>query len=73
MTWRRYLVQSRLLRSMALLAEPAPRTVLDVATTVGFDSVSAFTRAFRAYTGEAPSTYRRRATANHPTSWRPAP
>jgi AraC-like DNA-binding protein len=65
-TWRRYLVQSRLLRSMALLAEPAPRTVLDVATTVGFDSVSAFTRAFHAYTGEAPSAYRRRTTAPNP-------
>jgi AraC-like DNA-binding protein len=66
MTWRRYLLQSRLLRSMALLADPAPKTVLDVATTVGFDSVSAFTRAFRAYTGEAPSAYRRRAIAPTP-------
>ena len=61
MTWRRYLLVSRLLRSMALLAEPGP-TVLDVATVVGFDSVSAFTRAFSRYTGETPSAYRQRVT-----------
>lgn len=61
MTWRQYLLESRLLRSMALLAEPGP-TVLDVATTVGFDSASAFTRAFGRYTGETPTTYRRRVT-----------
>jgi AraC-like DNA-binding protein len=59
MPWRRYLLHSRLLRAMALLSEPGP-TVLDVATEVGFDSVSAFTRAFRAYTGETPTGYRRR-------------
>jgi AraC-like DNA-binding protein len=62
MTWRQYLLQSRLLRSMALLAEPGP-TVLDVATAVGFDSVSAFTRAFTRYAGETPTAYRRRITA----------
>lgn len=61
MTWSQYLHISRLLRSMALLTQPR-RTVLDVATEVGYDSVSAFTRAFRRYTGENPSTYRRRAT-----------
>jgi AraC-like DNA-binding protein len=59
MTWSRYVVQSRLLRAMALLAEPGP-TVLDVATAVGFESVSAFTRAFRRATGETPTAYRRR-------------
>jgi transcriptional regulator GlxA family with amidase domain len=61
MTWREYLLQSRLLRAMALLTEPG-RTVLDVATAVGFDSVSAFTRAFRRLTGETPTTYRKRVT-----------
>jgi AraC-like DNA-binding protein len=59
MTWRRYLLESRLLRSMALLAEPGP-TVLDVATTVGFASLSSFTRAFNNYVGETPTGYRRR-------------
>src|ERR1700674_201627 len=61
MTWRRYLLHSRLLRAMALLAEPG-RTVLDIATSVGFESVSAFTRAFTQYAGETPSAYRRRVT-----------
>jgi AraC-like DNA-binding protein len=59
-SWRQYLLHSRLLRAMALLAVPGP-TVLGVATNVGFDSVSGFARAFRAYTGESPSAYRRRA------------
>jgi AraC-like DNA-binding protein len=63
MTWRRYLLESRLLRAMALLAEPAP-SVLDVATQVGFDSASAFTRAFARYTGETPSAYRARVAAS---------
>ena len=59
MTWRQYLLESRLLRSMAVLAEPGP-TVLDVATSVGFRSVSAFTRAFGRYAAETPTAYRRR-------------
>jgi AraC-like DNA-binding protein/mannose-6-phosphate isomerase-like protein (cupin superfamily) len=59
MTWRRYLLQSRLLRAMAMLTG-GNRTVLEIATAVGFDSVSAFTRAFRSLTGETPSAYRRR-------------
>jgi AraC-like DNA-binding protein len=58
-TWREYLRRSRLLRAMALLAEAGP-TVLDVSTHVGFDSVSAFTRAFVIQSGETPSGYRRR-------------
>ena len=45
MTWRQYVLQSRLMRSMALLTDPG-RTVIDVATEIGFESVSAFTRAF---------------------------
>jgi AraC-like DNA-binding protein len=61
MTWRQYVLQSRLLRAMALLTEPG-RTVIDVATEIGFDSVSAFTRAFVRLTSETPTAYRRRAT-----------
>jgi AraC-like DNA-binding protein len=61
MTWRQYLLESRLLRSMALLAEAGP-TVLAVATRVGFNSASAFTRAFERYAGETPTAYRRRVT-----------
>jgi AraC-like DNA-binding protein len=59
MPWRQYLLQSRLLRAMALLAQPQPN-VLAVAMAVGFDSMSGFTRAFRHYTGETPLTYRQR-------------
>jgi len=49
---------------MALLTEPS-WTVLDVATRVGFESVSAFTRAFVRYVGQPPSVYRRRAVSTH--------
>ncbi len=59
MCWRTYLLQARLLRGMALLAEPGP-TVLQVAGRVGFESASAFARAFTARTGETPSAYRHR-------------
>ena len=59
MSWRTYLLHARLLRSMALLAEPGP-SVLQVATGVGFGSASAFARAFAARTGETPSAYRSR-------------
>lgn len=61
MTWREYLLQCRLLRAMSLLTQPG-RTVIDVATEVGFDSVSAFARAFRRLAGETPTAYRRRVT-----------
>jgi AraC-like DNA-binding protein len=66
MSWRCYLVQARLLRAMALLAEPRP-SVLQVATTVGFESASSFNRAFRQWTGETPSGYRakRASSDNH--------
>jgi transcriptional regulator GlxA family with amidase domain len=71
MTWRSYLLQSRFLRAMTLLAEPGP-TVIEVATAVGFESLSAFSRGFARYAGENPTTYRRRvlAGADHGTSSR---
>jgi AraC-like DNA-binding protein len=57
MPWSRYLQESRVLRAMALLTEDEA-SILDIALTVGFDSVSAFNRAFRRYTGETPMAYR---------------
>ncbi len=57
MSWRRYLVQARLLRAMALLAE-ARLTVLQIANTVGFENASSFNRAFHQWTGETPSAFR---------------
>lgn len=62
MNWHTYLTRSRLLRAMVLLTDDGP-TVLRVATAVGFESHSAFTRAFTAYTGQTPTAYRRRVTS----------
>lgn len=59
MSWRTYLLHARMLRAMALLAAPG-QSVQDTASTVGFDSISAFTRAFTQFCGETPSAYRRR-------------
>ena len=58
-TWRQYLQESRLLKAMALLAE-GDQSTLAIAMSVGFESVSAFTRAFHRYAGETPKSYRRR-------------
>ena len=58
MTWRQYLLHSRLLRAMTLLVR-RDSTVLGVALAVGFDSASAFSRAFQAYAGQSPSAFRR--------------
>lgn len=58
LTWRQYLQQSRVLQAMADLAVPG-RTILQIATDVGFESLSGFTRAFRRYAGQTPSDYRR--------------
>ena len=57
MTWRQYLLHSRLLRAMTLLIRH-DNTVLSVATAVGFDSASAFSRAFQAYAGQTPTAFR---------------
>jgi AraC-like DNA-binding protein len=59
MSWQQYRLTSRILRAMAMLAE-SDRTVLDVATEVGFDSLSGFNRAFLRLCDETPSAYRRR-------------
>lgn len=58
MTWRDYTQQARLMRAAALLAD-SELSVLQVATRVGFDSASSFTRAFRSAWGRPPSAYRR--------------
>ena len=65
MSWRRYLLQARLLRAIAMLSEPGP-SVIEVSTAVGFQSVSAFTRAFTRHTGDTPSAYRRRVCNRDP-------
>jgi AraC-like DNA-binding protein len=62
MSWSRYLRTARVLKAMALLIDPQ-RSVLGVSHEVGFDSISAFNRAFMHYAGENPSAYRRRVIA----------
>jgi AraC-like DNA-binding protein len=57
--WRTYLLHARMLRAMALLAAPG-QSVQETSTAVGFESLSAFTRAFTQFCGETPSTYRKR-------------
>jgi AraC-like DNA-binding protein len=59
LSWRTYLLHARMLRAMALLAAPG-QSVQETSTAVGFDSLSAFTRAFTQFCGETPSTYRKR-------------
>ncbi|WP_460527088.1 AraC family ligand binding domain-containing protein [Flindersiella endophytica] len=59
MSWRSYLLRARILRSMALLAQP-DGSILEVSIAVGFDDVGAFARSFARHCGESPSAYRRR-------------
>lgn len=55
MTWRQYLHMARLMEAMERLGAGAP--VTRVALEVGFESPSAFTRAFYDFTGELPSHF----------------
>ncbi|ARS27495.1 AraC family transcriptional regulator [Sphingomonas sp. KC8] len=68
MSWQAWLGQARILAAMALLAQG--QRVTDVAADVGFQSLSAFAKAFARLTGEVPTEYRRRATATggHPVN-----
>jgi AraC-like DNA-binding protein/quercetin dioxygenase-like cupin family protein len=59
LSWRTYLLHTRMLRAMALLAAPG-QSVQETASAVGFDSLSSFTRAFAQFCGETPSAYRKR-------------
>jgi AraC-like DNA-binding protein len=59
LSWRSYLLRARVLRSMAMLAQP-DRSVLEVSIAVGFDDAGAFARSFARHCGETPSAYKRR-------------
>lgn len=59
MPWRTYLLHARMLKAMALLAAPG-QSVQETSSTVGFDSLSSFTRAFTQFCGETPTSYRKR-------------
>ncbi len=58
MGWLQYLVHSRLMHAMALLGEPGLR-IADVADRVGFASLGSFAKAFKDFSGDSPSQYRR--------------
>jgi AraC-like DNA-binding protein/quercetin dioxygenase-like cupin family protein len=59
LSWRTYLLHARMLRAMALLTAPG-QAVQATSSAVGFESLSSFTRAFTQFSGETPSTYRKR-------------
>jgi AraC-like DNA-binding protein/mannose-6-phosphate isomerase-like protein (cupin superfamily) len=72
MSWRQYLQESRLLKAMALLAGNDDN-LITIAMAVGFESASAFTRAFGRYTGESPHAYRQRIASGPPDPMPPGP
>lgn len=57
-TWRQFIGQARMLRAMEMLLEPGAR-VTETALSLGYESLSAFTRAFTAFSGETPREYQR--------------
>lgn len=60
MTWEGYRQRSRLLRAVTLLDDPGA-SVTEVAAACGFESPSAFAKAFRLALGKTPSQYRQKA------------
>ena len=62
-TWQQYLHRSRLMTAALVLVQ-SNQGIVNIAVEVGFESVSAFSRAFRSHVGETPSQYRRRRTAS---------
>jgi transcriptional regulator GlxA family with amidase domain len=59
MSWVDYRHRSRLIRAMTLL-ERNDSTIGDVAAAVGFESPSAFSKAFGTFMGESPRAYKKR-------------
>jgi AraC-like DNA-binding protein len=59
MSWRQFLLTARMIRATELLANPQAR-VAQTAFAVGFESPSAFGRAFSSFVGETPEAYRQR-------------
>lgn len=58
-SWRSFLRAARMMRAMELLSIPGAR-VTEVGLEVGFESPSAFSRAFEQFAGETPRDFRRR-------------
>ena len=58
MSWRAVLRRLRMIRAIEQLAE-TPDTVAQIAYGLGYNSLSAFNAAFRDFTGQSPTDYRR--------------
>ena len=58
LTWREYVLRARMTRAADLLGD-TDRPVADIAREAGYRSTSAFTQAFRSFSGNAPAAYRR--------------
>jgi AraC-like DNA-binding protein len=59
MSWQQFVRRARMIRAMELLCARDAK-LIEIAQEVGFQSQSAFIAAFREFTGETPSGYRRR-------------
>jgi len=59
MTWEAFRQRARLLRAVTQL-DDANTSITEIAAACGFESPSAFAKAFRLSLGESPSAYRRR-------------
>lgn len=59
MTWRQFMRRARMIRAMELLVNTDSK-VIDIVFEVGYTSVSAFNHAFQEFTGQSPTTYRKR-------------
>jgi AraC-like DNA-binding protein len=60
-SWRTFVHHARMLRAIEMLADPHAR-IAQTAYAVGYESLSAFNRAFVAFAGEAPRVYRAKLT-----------
>ena len=58
MTWKDFLRQARLLEAMDALLT-SERSILDISLSVGYESPSAFTKAFHRFTGSKPLEFRK--------------
>lgn len=58
LTWREAQRRMRMIRAIEMMAE-GERAVADIALCVGYSSLSAFNAAFRAFTGQTPTEFRK--------------
>jgi AraC-like DNA-binding protein len=63
MTFRRWLMESRLASARQLLAN-SEHSITDIAQLTGFGDLPRFDKVFKAYVGMSPSAYRRRHAAS---------